>query len=59
MMRKTRENIIKERSETKGIQKGRNQERKIVAKNMIKKEIPLHDIEEITGLTKEEIEKLI
>ena len=37
MMRKTRENIIKERSETKGIQKERNQERKIVAKNMIKK----------------------
>ena len=37
-----------------GIEKGKIE----IAKNMLKKNMPLSDIVELTGLTKEEIQKL-
>jgi predicted transposase/invertase (TIGR01784 family) len=42
----------------KGVMEGINQRNIDIAKNMLKKSISIEDIIEITGLTKEEIEKL-
>ena len=42
----------------KDIEEARDEEKQEIARNMIKKGISLEDIIEITGLTKEEIEKL-
>lgn len=66
MMRKTRENIIKERSETKGIQKGRNigmteginKEKLAVAKKLAQMHLGIDVIRNATGLSKEKIKKL-
>ena len=43
----------------KGIEKGKKEEKKETAKAMLKKNIPIETIMEITELTKEEIEKLM
>ena len=42
-----------------GVEEGAKEKEVQIAKNMLKKGISVSDIEEITGLTKEEIEKLI
>jgi len=47
-----------ERGEKRGIAKGIMQNIKETAQKMLKKNMELRDIQEITGLSKEEIEKL-
>ena len=42
-----------------GIKEGKKEERIRIAKEMLKLEIPIEKIEKATGLTKEEIEKIL
>ena len=42
----------------KGIEKGKEEERKEIAKKLLKIRIPIEQIIETTGLTKQEIEEL-
>ena len=66
MMQNTREKLIREKSEKRGLQKGKNiglaeglVEGKIsIAKNMINMNIGKEIIKSATGLSEEEIEKL-
>ena len=56
-MKEGREQGIKEGRE-KGLEKGREEKQKEIAKKMKEKNIDIQEIIDITGLTKEEIEKL-
>ena len=47
-----------ETAEEKGIKKGEEETIRKIAKRMKQKNIPLEDISEMTGLNKEEINKL-
>lgn len=62
MMQNTREKLIREKSEKRGLQKGKNiglAEGKIsIARNMINMNIGKEIIKSATGLSEEEIEKL-
>ena len=42
----------------KGLKEGQKEEKKKIAKNLLKLNIPIEQIKEVTGLTEEEIEKL-
>ena len=59
MMRKTRENIIRERSEARGLKKGMNEEKITIARNMIRQNESVNKISNYTGLSQNEIKKLI
>lgn len=67
MMQNTRENIIRERSEARGLKMGKaegkllgkNEEKIAIAKNMIKRNMNLDIIKDITRLSEKEIKKLI
>lgn len=48
----------RERGMKEGLEEGKKQEKIEIAKNMLKKSMQIKDISEITGLTKQEIEKL-
>ena len=48
----------KEAAKNDGYQEGKMDEKQEIAKNMLKKNFDLEVIADITGLTKEEIEKL-
>ena len=41
-----------------GIEEGRNENKREIARNMLRKQMPLELIEELTGLPQNEIEKL-
>ena len=43
---------------TQGMAQGQKEEKKKIAKNLLKINMSIEQIEEVTGLTKEEIEKL-
>ena len=43
---------------TDGFNDGKKEEKKIIAKNMLKENIEINTISKVTGLAKEEIEKL-
>ena len=62
MMRKTKENIIKKRSETKGIPKGKsigiNEEKLAVTKKLAQMHLEIDVIRNAIGLSKEKIKKL-
>ena len=45
-------------AEQKGIKQGKEQSKMEIAKNMLKKDMSINDIIEITGLTKEQLEEL-
>jgi len=51
-------NIFEERGHRMGKDLGEKQEKERIALNMLKKEMDIELIEEITGLPKEEIQKL-
>ena len=59
MMRKTRENIIREKSEARGLKKGMNEEKITIARNMIRQNESVNKISNYTGLSQNEIKKLI
>ena len=63
MMQNTREKLIREKSEKRGLQKGKNiglAEGKIsIARNMINMNIGKDIIKSATGLSEEEIEKIV
>jgi predicted transposase/invertase (TIGR01784 family) len=44
--------------EQMGIEKGRQEEREAIALNMIRKQLPLETICEVTGLTIEQVQQL-
>ena len=48
------ENSMKNAATKRGLEQGKKE----IAKKMLEKEIPIEEISELTGLTKEEIEKL-
>ena len=52
------EGDIKYIARQEGEAKGRKENQKEIAKKMLKKNMPIEDITELTGLTKEEIEKI-
>ena len=67
MMQNTRENIIRERSEARGLKMGKaegkllgkNEEKIAIAKNMIRENENLNKISSYTGLSEKEIKKLM
>jgi predicted transposase/invertase (TIGR01784 family) len=57
-MKNTGIRIGMEQGREQGIEQGITQEKADIAKKMINKNMDINDIVELTGLTKEEIEKL-
>ncbi len=51
-------NTLKDSYYEDGLEKGKNEEKINIAKELLNKKYSLKEIEEITGLTKEEIDKL-